>query len=65
MSTGKQEQIQRAIAQLTERAPVPEIDFTQHFLDDGSAVSTQERIVKDVRALAVCPQRVTMGSCDA
>lgn len=48
--SGKQEQIQRAIAQVSERQqqPIPTIDFTQHALDDGTAVSTQERIVKDV-----------------
>lgn len=27
----------------------PTIDFTQHALDDGSTVSTQERVVKEVR----------------
>jgi hypothetical protein len=44
----KQQHIQRAISQFTDRAPVPEIDFTQHALEDGTTVSTQERMVKDV-----------------
>ncbi|KAF7312809.1 Serine/threonine-protein phosphatase [Mycena kentingensis (nom. inval.)] len=29
---------------------VPTIDFTQHVLDDGTTISTQERVVKDVQA---------------
>jgi hypothetical protein len=48
MSSAKQEQLQRAIAQVTDRQPVPEIDFTQHTLDDGTSVNTQERVIKDV-----------------
>lgn len=28
--------------------PVPEIDFTQHTLENGETVSTTERVVKDV-----------------
>jgi serine/threonine-protein phosphatase 2B catalytic subunit len=50
----KKEQIQRAIAQLTERPAIPTIDFTQHALEDGTSVSTQERMVKDVRLLLLC-----------
>jgi hypothetical protein len=49
MATSNQAQIQRAIAQMTERPAVPEIDFTQHTLEDGAVVSTQERVIKDVR----------------
>jgi serine/threonine-protein phosphatase 2B catalytic subunit len=45
----KQQQLQRAIAQMTDRPVVPEIDFTQHTLEDGTSVNTRERIVKDVR----------------
>ncbi|KAF9012891.1 Metallo-dependent phosphatase [Hymenopellis radicata] len=33
----------------SDKAPVPEIDFTQHKLEDGSVISTQERVIKDVR----------------
>jgi hypothetical protein len=49
--SSKQVQIQRAIAQFTDRQPVPEIDFTTHVLDDGTAVNTQERVIKDVRLI--------------
>jgi serine/threonine-protein phosphatase 2B catalytic subunit len=31
---------------------IPEIDFTQHVQDDGTTVSTVERVVKDVQAPA-------------
>lgn len=34
-----------------EKVQIPDIDFTQHQLDDGSVVSTQERAVKDVGRL--------------
>ncbi|KAG8706620.1 3',5'-cyclic-nucleotide phosphodiesterase (PDEase) (3':5'-CNP) [Ceratobasidium sp. 395] len=36
-----------------EKAQIPDIDFTQHTLEDGSVVSTQERAVKDVQAPAM------------
>ncbi|KAI5117753.1 hypothetical protein M0805_000597 [Coniferiporia weirii] len=48
-----QAHLQRAITQIVEKAPVPEIDFTQHQLEDGSSVSTQERVIKDVQAPAM------------
>lgn len=43
-------QTANAIAAITNRAniPVPEIDFTQHQLENGEVVSTTERVVKDV-----------------
>lgn len=43
-----QSQTQRAIAEISDKPSVPEIDFTQHQLEDGSYVSTQERVIKDV-----------------
>lgn len=42
-------QIQNAIGRIQERRPIPEIDYTEHFLEDGTSVSTRERVVKDVR----------------
>lgn len=44
-----QAQIQRAAAEISSRTVVPDIDFTQHRLEDGTNVSTQERVIKDVR----------------
>ncbi|KAJ7033094.1 serine/threonine-protein phosphatase 2B catalytic subunit A1 [Mycena alexandri] len=43
-------QIAHAIEQIQNRPPVPDIDYTQHVLEDGTSVSTQERVVKDVQA---------------
>ncbi|KAJ7309984.1 serine/threonine protein phosphatase 2B [Mycena albidolilacea] len=48
MSTNAPEHLAQALAQIQNRAPQPEIDFTQHILEDGTAISTQERVVKDV-----------------
>lgn len=45
-----QTQIQRAISQIKDsKGTIPEIDFTQHVLEDGSTISTQERVIKEVR----------------
>ena len=32
-----------------EKGPVPEIDFTLHTMEDGSQVSTQERVCKGMQ----------------
>jgi serine/threonine-protein phosphatase 2B catalytic subunit len=37
--------IERALA---DKKPVPEIDFTLHIMEDGTQVSTQERVCKGV-----------------
>jgi len=47
MSTAKS-QLQKAVIEIQQKRPVPTIDFTQHVMDDGTVVSTQERVVKDV-----------------
>lgn len=31
---------------VTDKKPVPEIDFTLHTMEDGTQVSTMERVVK-------------------
>ncbi|KAH9974641.1 serine/threonine-protein phosphatase 2B catalytic subunit A1 [Lactifluus volemus] len=46
-------QIERAIKQIQGRGPAPDIDFTQHQLENGYTVSTQERVVKEVQAPAM------------
>ncbi|KAL4805976.1 Metallo-dependent phosphatase-like protein [Aspergillus unguis] len=44
----------RHIAQaVTNKQPVPEIDFTLHQMEDGTQVSTLERVVKEVQAPAL------------
>ena len=47
--SGTQAQIQKAIDQIQDKGPLPEIDFTQHQLENGYTISTQERVVKEVR----------------
>ena len=44
-----QKHIEKAIGQIQHKEPVPEIDFTQHQLENGFTISTQERVVKEVR----------------
>jgi serine/threonine-protein phosphatase 2B catalytic subunit len=51
--TSAQAHLARAIHQIQDKAPIPEIDFTQHQLEDGNTISTQERVVKDVQAPAM------------
>ena len=52
--SGTHSQLQRAIDQIQDKGPLPEIDFTQHQLENGFTISTQERVVKEVRRLHVC-----------
>ena len=40
---------------MTEKKPVPEIDFSLHTMEDGTQVSTQERVCKGSRS--ICPAR--------
>jgi serine/threonine-protein phosphatase 2B catalytic subunit len=44
--TGNRLQIDNAIRALHNKKPVPEIDFTLHTMEDGSEVSTLERVCK-------------------
>ncbi|CAD6945764.1 unnamed protein product [Tilletia controversa] len=46
------QRLQKGIAQIQHRPPTIEIDFTMHTTDDGTQVSTQERVIKDVQAPA-------------
>ena len=52
--SASQAQIQKAIDQIQDKGPLPEIDFTQHQLENGFTISTQERVVMEVRRLRVC-----------
>lgn len=40
--------IERLVEKIQVKQPIPTIDFTQHTLEDGNVISTQERVVKDV-----------------
>jgi serine/threonine-protein phosphatase 2B catalytic subunit len=53
-----QTQLERAIHEIQNRAEAPQLDFTQHQLDNGYTISTRERVVKDVRlAVSHCYTR--------
>lgn len=39
-------QIDNALRALNQKKPIPEIDFTLHTMEDGSQVSTMERVCK-------------------
>lgn len=43
MDHGSPNQFHRAVH---DKRPVPEIDFTLHTMEDGTQVSTQERVCK-------------------
>lgn len=47
--------IDNAIRAVKQKKPLPEIDFTLHTMEDGSQVSTMERVCKDVQAPAFHP----------
>jgi hypothetical protein len=46
--TSNRLQIDNAIRALHNKKPVPEIDFTLHTMEDGSEVSTLERVCKGI-----------------
>lgn len=54
--SGTRSQIEKAIIQIQDKQPVPEIDFTQHQLDNGFTISTQERVVKEVSVACIISQ---------
>ncbi|KAI2633873.1 serine/threonine-protein phosphatase 2B catalytic subunit [Xylaria nigripes] len=45
-------QVDNAIRAIRQKKPLPEIDFTIHTMEDGTQVSTAERVCKDVQAPA-------------
>ncbi|KAL1304183.1 hypothetical protein AAFC00_000607 [Neodothiora populina] len=47
--------IESAVRAVTNKRPVPEIDFSLHTMEDGSQVSTLDRVCKDVQAPAFHP----------
>ena len=51
MSAAQRQQIEKAINQIRDKEPLPDIDFTQHKLDNGYTISTQERVVKEVSGI--------------
>ena len=41
-------QLEKTIRAVHDKKPVPEIDFTLHTMEDGTQVSTQERVCKGI-----------------
>lgn len=41
-------QVDNALRAISQKKPVPEIDFTLHTMEDGSQVSTMERVCKGI-----------------
>jgi serine/threonine-protein phosphatase 2B catalytic subunit len=39
-------QVDNALRAIHEKKPIPEIDFTLHTMEDGTQVSTMERVCK-------------------
>ncbi|KAL7415147.1 Serine/threonine-protein phosphatase 2B catalytic subunit A1 [Mrakia frigida] len=52
-ATSSKDRTRAALAAIKNKGPIPTIDFTQHLMEDGTIVSTQERVVKDVQAPAM------------
>lgn len=46
------QKLENAIRAVNQKRPPPEIDFTLHTMEDGTQVSTMERVCKDVQAPA-------------
>jgi len=45
-NVGVKVQVDNAIRAINQKKPVPEIDFTLHTMEDGTQVSTLERVCK-------------------
>lgn len=43
---GNKDYVDNALRAIHEKKPIPEIDFTLHTMEDGSQVSTMERVCK-------------------
>lgn len=44
-------QVDNALRAISQKKPVPEIDFTLHTMEDGTQVSTMERVCKGMSDL--------------
>ncbi len=42
----KDQQVDNAIRAIQQKKPIPEIDFSIHTMEDGTQVSTMERVCK-------------------
>lgn len=51
----QQSYMDNAIRAVQQKKPIPEIDFTLHTMEDGTQVSTQERVCKGMLATTSLP----------
>lgn len=49
-----QQQFDNAIRAIQRKKPVSEVDFTLHVMEDGTQVSTRERVCKGMEAICRC-----------
>jgi serine/threonine-protein phosphatase 2B catalytic subunit len=49
--------MENAVRAVQQKKPLPEIDFTLHTMEDGSQVSTMERVCKGILATLVLQLR--------
>jgi serine/threonine-protein phosphatase 2B catalytic subunit len=54
-----------AIRAVQQKKPLPEIDFTLHTMEDGSQVSTMERVCKGTFATQVLQLRIAIACMHA
>jgi hypothetical protein len=53
--------VDKAVKAVQQKKPLPEIDFTLHTMEDGSQVSTMERVCKGTLATLVLQLRVAIA----
>ena len=51
----QQSYMHNAIRAVQQKKPIPEIDFTLHNMEDGTQVSTQERVCKGMLTASAQP----------
>jgi len=66
-SFGYSQQTQKAIEAMQNKLPVADVDFTVHVMEDGTEVSTQERVCKGTFLLndLVCVRKLTATDVQA
>ena len=60
MDHGSANPLHRAVH---DKRPIPEIDFTLHTMEDGTQVSTQERVCKGTDQMICKADRLLITSC--
>ncbi len=60
----RNQQVDNAIRAIQQKKPPPEIDFTIHVMEDGTQVSTQERVCKGMEYPALIPLDLVLRTRD-